>query len=160
MENIDNNETESMPIIDDEVIQNTAEEAEFLKSLDGDAENGDQTIELDKTLLLEQGRQSAVGVLAIVECLGKQFGHTDFAIKQDYKEQVTDSFAPLFVKYGGELPPWLLQYKEEMAFTLAFGALCFTSYAQINALKKEDALIVAKKNATKKATVDATNQPE
>lgn len=158
MENINNNETESNLIsdevlIEEEVIQNTAEENNFLKSL------GDDVIEgtpVDDAIQLAQGKMTAVGVITAGECMMQQFVHKDFSLDPTQKEHVSDSFAPLFVKYGGELPPWLLQYKEEIAFTFAMGTMCFVSYAQVKALKKIDAEKVINEKG-KKESDHATN---
>lgn len=174
MENIDNNETESNAIIKDEaiqveaieeVIQNTDEENDFLKSLDDDSDL--EGVKADSSLGLAQGKASAVGLLAMGECLVQQFGHKSFALDPTQKKHVSESFAPLFVKYGGELPPWLLQYKEEIAFTFAMGTLCFTSYSQVKALKKVDAEKVVNKaekvsteKQEKEGEADATLQSE
>lgn len=149
MKNIDNNEMELNPInpiIESEEIQNTEAENDFLKSLDDDfAENGEPVLELDESLMLKQGEASAVGLLSMGECLVQQFGHKDFALDPSQKEAVSKSFAPLFVKHGGELPAWATQYKEEIMFTFAFGTMCFTSYSQVKTLKKVDAKKIVNK---------------
>ncbi|NOH56374.1 hypothetical protein F0266_26165, partial [Vibrio coralliilyticus] len=72
------------------------------------------------------------------EQLLKQFAHQDFAFDEEQAKGVASAAAPLFVKYGGELPPWLAAYKEEFAFVVAAGALSFTSFSQIKALKAMD----------------------
>lgn len=160
MEHINNNEMESMPIIDEEIIQNTEEENDFLKSLDDEEkiEAGfDQQAE--QALLLAQGEMTAVALLGAGEGLIKNFGHKDFKLDPAQKENASKSFAPLFVKHGGELPPWVTQYKEEIMFTFALGSMCFASYAQVKTLKQQDA---EEANKKKKEGVkqDATNQPE
>jgi hypothetical protein len=115
------------------------DEKELLNSLDEDF-NPDTEIEnkSQKELLLEQGAMSATAVLGVSEQMLKQFGHKQFAFDEAQVENVAKAAAPLFVKYGGELPPWLAQYKEEIMFTFAAGALGLGSYSQIKALKKID----------------------
>ncbi|PKG39708.1 hypothetical protein [Psychromonas sp. Urea-02u-13] len=155
MENIENNEMESNLIIEEEIIQNTIEETDFLNTLD-DGESTEATPAIDESLLLAQGEMTAVALLGAGEGLVKQFGHKSFELEKAQKENVSKSFAPLFVKYGGELPPWFLQYKEEIMFTFALGTLCFTSLTQVKALKKVDAEKVASK-PKKEAETDATS---
>lgn len=171
MENINNNEMELNGIGEDEImqntaelngtgedeiVQNTAEENDFLKSLDDEAViNGDSAAQFDESLLLAQGAMTAGVLLGAGEGLIKQFGHKDFALESSQKENVSKSFAPLFVKYGGELPPWVLQYKEEIMFTFAIGTLCFTSLAQIKGLKKADAEKVVNKTEKEGVSADA-----
>lgn len=137
MENIDNNEVE----LDQIEVHSEADEAALLNSLDDkdfDPAEAEQN-NANNSALLEQGAATVVTVLGVGEQLIKQFGHKDFAFDGSQVENVANASAPLFVKYGGELPPWLAQYKEEIMFTFATGALCFTSFAQVKALKKMDA---------------------
>ena len=115
------------------------DEKKLLDSLDDDF-NPDAVIEKksQKDQLLEQGAMTATAVLGVGEQMLKQFGHKEFAFNPEQAEGVANAAAPLFVKYGGELPPWLAQYKEELMFTFAVGALGFSSHSQIKALKKMD----------------------
>lgn len=115
------------------------DEKALLDSLDDDF-NPDAAVESksEQERLLEQGAMTATAVLGVSEQMIKQFGHKQFAFNPEQAEGVANAAAPLFVKYGGELPPWLTQYKEEIAFTMAAGALSFSSYAQIKALKQMD----------------------
>lgn len=139
MENIDNNEMELNEINEGEEVQNTEAENDFLKSLDDEARNDDPTSPInDDSMLLEQGKITASAMLVFGEGLIKQFGHKDFAFDQSQAEGVANSAAPLFVKYGGELPPWLLQYKEELLFAFAAGTLCFSSVRTVKELKQAD----------------------
>jgi len=155
MENINNNETELNETIEpvesvEEVIQHTDEEKDFLNSLDdGESETDSTAPNMDESLLLAQGEMTATALLGAGESLMKQFGHESFALDTKQKENVSKSFAPLFVKHGGELPPWVLQFKEEIMFTFAFGSLCLASYSQIKALKKLDAEKVVNKEPEK-----------
>jgi len=139
MENLNNIETESLPVDEEISVHSEIDEKELLNSLDEDF-NPDAVIEKksQKEQLLEQGAVTATAVLGVSEQMIKQFGHKEFAFDEAQVENVANAAAPLFVKYGGELPPWLAQYKEEIAFTFAAGALSFSSYSQIKALKKID----------------------
>lgn len=136
MENINNDEMELNQITE----SNTDAENDFLNSLDEEPQADDNSASsIEDSILLKQGEMTATIMLSMGENLIKEFGHKDFAFDKAKVEKVANSFAPLFVKYGGELPPWVLQYKEEIMFTFATGALCFTSVKQVKALKKADA---------------------
>lgn len=135
LNDIDNELLEEKPL----EVHDEFDEKELLNSLDDDFDP-DAEIEKksQKDLLLEQGAMTATAVLGVGEQMLKQFGHKQFAFDPAQAEGVANAAAPLFVKYGGELPPWLAVYKEEIAFTFAAGALSFSSYAQIKALKQMD----------------------
>lgn len=139
MEDLNNIETESLPVDEQINVHSELDEKELLNSLDEDF-NPDTVIDKksQKEMLLEQGAMSATAVLGVGEQMLKQFGHKKFAFDEAQVENVAKAAAPLFVKYGGELPPWLAQYKEEIMFTFAAGALGLGSYSQIKALKKID----------------------
>ncbi|SGY98742.1 hypothetical protein [Moritella viscosa] len=139
MENLDNIEAEALPVDEQISVHSEIDEKELLNSLDEDF-NPDAVIDKksQKDQLLEQGVMSATAVLGVGEQMLKQFGHKKFAFDEAQVENVAKAAAPLFVKYGGELPPWLAQYKEEIMFTFAAGALGLGSYSQIKALKKID----------------------
>jgi len=139
MEDLNNIETESLPVDEQINVHSELDEKKLLDSLDEDF-NPDAVIEKksQKEQLLEQGVMSATAVLGVSEQMLKQFGHKKFAFDEAQVENVAKAAAPLFVKYGGELPPWLAQYKEEIMFTFAAGALGLGSYSQIKALKKID----------------------
>ena len=139
MENLNNSETETASSEVQLDMHSEFDEKELLNSLDEDF-NPDIAIEnkSQKEMLLEQGEVTATAVLGVGEQMLKQFGHKEFAFDETQVENVAKAAAPLFVKYGGELPPWLAQYKEEIMFTFAAGALGFSSHSQIKALKKID----------------------
>lgn len=137
-----------MSIENPEVVEefNEQEERLLLASLGGDDsqdfdpdQSGTTQQRIDQeAILLAQGKATVVTVLGVSEQLLKQFGHKDFAFDPSQVENVAESAAPLFKKYDGEMPPWLAAYKEEITFTLAAGALGFTSYQQIRMLKASD----------------------
>ena len=140
MEDAMSNEVET-ELAEEQIIETHDEfdEKQLLNSLEDDF-NPDAAIEKksEKDLLLEQGAMTATAVLGVGEQMLKQFGHKQFAFDPEQAEKVANSAAPLFVKYGGELPPWLLAYKEELMFTFAVGVLGFSSYGQIKTLKNID----------------------
>ena len=137
MEKLSNIEKDTAPVEVQLDMHSEFDEKELLNSLDDDF-NPDTVIDKksQKDQLLEQGAMSATAVLGVGEQMLKQFGHKQFAFDEAQVENVAKAAAPLFVKYGGELPPWLAQYKEEIMFTFAAGALGLGSYSQIKALKK------------------------
>jgi hypothetical protein len=139
MEKLSNIEKDTAPVEVQLDMHSEFDEKELLNSLDDDF-NPDTVIDKksQKELLLEQGAMSATAVLGVGEQMLKQFGHKQFSFDEAQVENVAKAAAPLFVKYGGELPPWLAQYKEEIMFTFAAGALGLGSYSQIKALKKID----------------------
>lgn len=87
---------------------------------------------------LAAGKQTAIVVLGVFEQGLKMFGHKAFEFDPEGAESVAEAAAPLFVKYNGELPPWLAEYKEEITFVGAAGVLGFSSVQQIKALKAFD----------------------
>ncbi|WP_242456930.1 hypothetical protein [Vibrio coralliilyticus] len=123
-----------------EQVHSEVEEKALLAELDGeDFDPSTVTVKVDaEAAKLAAGEASAMMALGVTEQLLKQFAHQDFAFDEEQAKGVASAAAPLFVKYGGELPPWLAAYKEEFAFVVAAGALSFTSFSQIKALKAMD----------------------
>ncbi|WP_254230180.1 hypothetical protein [Vibrio coralliilyticus] len=123
-----------------EEMHSELEEKALLAELDGeDFDPSTVTAKVDaEAAKLAAGEASAMMALGVTEQLLKQFAHQDFAFDEEQAKGVASAAAPLFVKYGGELPPWLAAYKEEFAFVVAAGALSFTSFSQIKALKVMD----------------------
>ncbi|QFT37633.1 MULTISPECIES: hypothetical protein [unclassified Vibrio] len=123
-----------------EEVHREVEEKALLAELDGeDFDPSTVTAKVDADAAkLAAGEASAMMALGVTEQLLKQFAHQDFTFDEEQAKGVASAAAPLFVKYGGELPPWLAAYKEEFAFVVAAGALSFTSFSQIKALKAMD----------------------
>ncbi|MEZ8293726.1 hypothetical protein AB6D11_07695 [Vibrio splendidus] len=136
------NELEVNEIEVNEDVHTTEDEAALLQQL-GDEQDFDPSTadikQADNAQALAQGSASVMAILGVSEQLLKQFGHKDFAIDPSQAESVASTAAPLFVKYGGEMPPWLAAHKEEFAFLVAAGSLGFTSFQQIKMLKASDA---------------------
>lgn len=135
------NELEVNEIEVNEDAHTTEEEAALLQQLGDELDFDPSTADIkaaDNSLALAQGAASVMAVLGVSEQLLKQFGHKDFAFDSSQAENVASTAAPLFVKYGGEMPPWLAQYKEEFSFVVAAGALGFSSFQQIRMLKVSD----------------------
>lgn len=136
------NELEVNEIEVNEDAHTTEEEAALLQQLGEEQDFDPSTADIkaaDNSLALAQGAASVMAVLGVSEQLLKQFGHKDFSFDSSQAENVANTAAPLFVKYGGEMPPWLAQYKEEFSFVVAAGALGFSSFQQIRMLKVSDA---------------------
>ncbi|UTV27506.1 hypothetical protein [Photobacterium atrarenae] len=136
------NEMELNEIELNEEVHTQEDEAALLQQL-GDEQDFDPSTAgakaADDAQALAAGAASVMAVLGISEQMLKQFGHKDFAFDPSQAENVANTAAPLFVKYGGEMPPWLAQYKEEFTFVVAAGALGFTSFMQLRMLKASDA---------------------
>ncbi len=149
------------------------QESAFLNSVaeeekDFDSDNSPEVKKLQdgqsavEKAALKMGEQSAIAGLGVIEQMIKQFGHKQFAFDPEQAQNLAEATAPLMLKYNGEMPPWLVAYKEELAFTIAAGGLAFGSVQQVRFLKASDAakLIEQKKEAQKEAESDATYQPE
>ncbi|WP_299021523.1 hypothetical protein [uncultured Photobacterium sp.] len=136
------NEFEVNEIEVNEEVHTPEDEAALLQQLGDEQDFDPSTAEIktaDNSQALAHGAASVMAVLGVSEQLLKQFGHKDFALDPSQAESVANTAAPLFVKYGGEMPPWLAQYKEEFSFVVAAGALGFSSFQQIRMLKASDA---------------------
>ncbi|ARC91242.1 hypothetical protein B6A42_02485 [Vibrio coralliilyticus] len=117
------------------------DEKALLAELSGDDFDPESVIQRKdpkQAAALAAGKQTATVVLGVVEQGLKMFGHQAFEFDPEGAEGVAEAAAPLFVKYNGELPPWLAQYKEEITFVVAAGALGVSSFSQIKALKAFD----------------------
>lgn len=111
-----------------------------LNNDDGEDFNPDKAVNQDsaKAMALESGKVAVVMGLGVVQQGVKQFVHQDFEFDEAGVDGVANAAAPLLVKYGGKLPPWLEPYKEEIALFAATGMLVFGSYMQIRELKAMD----------------------
>ncbi|MEZ8831162.1 hypothetical protein AB6E20_20795 [Vibrio cyclitrophicus] len=135
-------QTEQLDQIEIEELEqhDESEELALLAELgeeDFDPSQSEQKTDAKHAALLA-GEATASAVLGVTEQMLKQFGHQEFAFDAEQAQNVASAAAPLFVKYGGELPPWLAHYKEELSFVIAAGALGFTSFNQIRTLKAID----------------------
>ncbi|SHO59132.1 hypothetical protein [Vibrio quintilis] len=141
MENqIDYSENEVQP---EEILEthSEAEENALLQELSGEDFNPDTAVQKSdpkKEAALAAGEATTKAVLGVTEQIIKQFAHKDFTFDTAQIDNVATAAAPLFVKYNGELPPWLAAYREELTFVVAAGALGFSSFTQIKALKAID----------------------
>ncbi|NAW87166.1 hypothetical protein [Photobacterium halotolerans] len=148
-----------------EPIYTEQDEREFLASLDDEFvpdDNGTavQSKKVTDELNRMQGEASAMALLKASEGIIRQFAHSDFQFDEAQLANVAKSAGPLFVKYGGNLPPWLLEYKEEFTFVVAAGALGFTSVNQVRQLKAADNAKVVQKAKAAKGGADETSTPE
>lgn len=124
-------------------VHSEAEEAGFLNTLTDDVEDFDpseieQQTESD-TAMLAQGAATVVTVLGVAELLAKKVGHKDVVFDQSEVENLANAAAPLFVKYGGEAPPWLADWKEEIMFGVAGVSFGFSVVGQVKELRALDA---------------------
>jgi hypothetical protein len=71
----------------------------------------------------------AVGILEAAILMWKpQLQYDD-----DTRREAVEKLAPVFAKHGGELPPWLAAWQEELKAVVFFGGVAFSSYLQIKA---------------------------
>ncbi|WP_133638247.1 hypothetical protein [Photobacterium lutimaris] len=75
----------------------------------------------------------------------KTMVHHNFEFDPQQAENVTQKIAPLIVKYGGNPPPWLAKYMDEIMAVAAIGILGLSSYMQVRSLKIKDAELAKKK---------------
>ncbi|WP_120511977.1 hypothetical protein [Photobacterium salinisoli] len=119
-----------------------ADEKALLGSLGDDQDFDPSGITADESvsdaMMLEFAAAEAVMWLGVGELFLQEMVHPDFHFNEELAEKFGKKAAPLMMKYGGELPPWLKEYKEEIGFAAAAGALGFMSWRQIKALKAED----------------------
>ncbi|EFP97448.1 hypothetical protein [Vibrio caribbeanicus] len=130
-----------IPEIEELETHSELDERALLAELDGEDFDPDSVVKRKdpkENLALETGKQTTLALLGAVEQGLKMFAHKEFEFTKEGAESVAEAAAPLFVKYGGELPPWLSQYKEEMTFIAAAGLLGFSSVQQIKELKAID----------------------
>jgi len=148
----------------EEVLQTRteADKKALLAEISGDDFNPDTVVpksDPKKEAALAMGEATMTAVLGISEQILKQFGHKSFSFDPEQMQGVASAAAPLFVKYNGELPPWLANYREELTFVVAAGALGFNSFTLIQELKAIDKAkdISPDKNATEEEELHAAN---
>ncbi|MGF1702515.1 hypothetical protein L4D09_19660 [Photobacterium makurazakiensis] len=130
------------------------DESTFVNSLDGE--------DFDPTAVDNQAEQQALEVeaaagivfvgLMTIEQTMKTVVHHNFAFDPQQSESVATKVAPLIVKYGGNPPPWLAKYMDELMAVAAIGMLGISSYMQVKKLNADD--IAAAKEKTKQAAND------
>ncbi|MGF1732294.1 hypothetical protein [Photobacterium kasasachensis] len=160
-------ETENQAVNDAElgdstVIETHSEQDEkaFLSSLDDDAQDFDPASIQAKEDNQKVETEAAAGMVFIglmtVEQTMKAMVHPDFAFDPEQAESVAYKVAPLIVKYGGNPPPWLAAYMDEIMAVAAIGMLGFSSWMQVKQLKAAD--IAAAKERAKQAANDDQQQ--
>ncbi|MCQ1059858.1 hypothetical protein LRP52_30180 [Photobacterium sp. ZSDE20] len=70
--------------------------------------------------------------------------HHNFEFDPQQAENVARKITPLIVKYGGNPPPWLAKYMDEIMAVAAIGMLGLSSYMQVRSLKIKDAELAKK----------------
>ncbi|MCW8330884.1 hypothetical protein MD588_18995 [Photobacterium sp. SDRW27] len=160
-------ETENPAVNDGEYGESPAiethseqEEKAFLNTLDDDSHDFDPASVQAKEQDTKAEIEAAAGVVFIglmtVEQTMKTMVHPDFAFNPEQAESVAYKVAPLIVKYGGNPPPWLAAYMDEIMAVAAIGMLGLSSFMQIKQLKAAD--IEAAKEKAKNAANDDHQQ--
>ncbi|RWX54976.1 hypothetical protein [Photobacterium chitinilyticum] len=160
-------ETENLAVNDAELgdtpaIETHSEQDEkaFLSTLDDDSQDFDPTSVKAKEDDKKAETEAAAGVVFIglmtVEQTMKTLVHPEFGFDPDQSEAVAYKVAPLIVKYGGNPPPWLAAYMDEIMAVAAIGMLAISSWMQVKQLKAAD--IAAAKEKAKQAANDDHQQ--
>ncbi|SJN60052.1 hypothetical protein VR7878_04000 [Vibrio ruber DSM 16370] len=141
MENLTEYSENEIPNDDGLETHSKADEDALLNEITEQDFNPDEAVaktDPKEAAALAAGEATSMAVIGVTEEVIRQFVHKDFMFDEAQVKGVAGAAAPLFVKYGGELPPWLVQYKEELTFVMAAGALGFSSYHQVKELKALD----------------------
>lgn len=153
MENQTESDQITNPIETELETHSETDEKALIAELEGKDFNPDEAVkpDADKELALESSKMTVTVGLGIVEQGVKQFVHPDFVLDKAGVEGVSSAAAPLLVKYGGKMPPWLEPYKEEIAFVAATGMLVLGSVAQVRLLRAMDRAAVVESDQTDEA---------
>ncbi|WP_273857062.1 hypothetical protein [Photobacterium sp. GSS17] len=154
-------ETENTPVNDTELetVQGHTEQEEkaFINSLDDDF---DPTMATTDTKQADIELEAAAGMIFVglmtIEQMMKGMVHTRFNFDPEQSEKVAYKVAPLIVKYGGNPPPWMAKYMDEIMAVAAIGMLSLSSYMQVRQLKAED-LAAARREQAKRAAEAAND---
>lgn len=136
--------TESQGEFDAIETRSEADENQFLNDIAADTGEFDPSnvkteAAPDNSLELAMMAGMVGGGLTVAEEFIKNMVHPSFKFDETQAGKVADAFAPLLLKYGGEPPPWLAQYMDEITALCAVAMLGFGSYMQIKQLKADDA---------------------
>ncbi|KHT64358.1 hypothetical protein RJ45_06935 [Photobacterium gaetbulicola] len=139
-------DTENLAANDDELntnqgleSHNEQDEKDFINSLDDDFDPTAADTQVQQQELEQQaaGAMVFVGLMTIEQTM-KTIVHPRFEFDPKQAESVAEKIAPLIVKYGGNPPPWLAKYMDEIMAVAAIGMLSLSSYMQVRTLKAED----------------------
>ena len=156
-------ETEQLAANDDELnsndgiqAHNEQDEKDFINSLDDDFDPAvaDTQVQQQEIETQAAGAVVFVGLMTIEQTM-KAMVHPRFTFDPQQAEGVAEKIAPLIVKYGGNPPPWLAKYMEEIMAVAAIGMLGLSSYMHIRQLKEEDEM---KANAKAKQAANDDQQ--
>lgn len=89
----------------------------------------------EKERLAGAEMMAMVGVGAVVGMVQKRYPYVE--IGDTERTALAERAAPLLIKHGGEMPAWLLPYKEEFAFGLTLAGTMFGVVMQIQAHNAE-----------------------
>ncbi|MGR5064683.1 hypothetical protein [Photobacterium sp. DNB22_13_2] len=155
-------DTENLAANDDELntdlgleSHNEQDEKDFINSLeDFDPAVADTKVQQQEIETQAAGAMVFVGLMTIEQTM-KTMVHHNFEFDPQQAENVAQKIAPLIVKYGGNPPPWLAKYMDEIMAVAAIGMLGLSSYMQVRNLKIKD-IELAKK--AKQAANDDNQQ--
>lgn len=87
--------------------------------------------------LEENSKMSATMAVGILEA-GVLMWRPQLEYDELTRAEAVEKLAPIFQKHGGELPPWLAAWQEELKAIVFFGGVAFSSYLQIKAANDAD----------------------
>ena len=119
-----------------------------LKSVDADNSVDKITPEAaEKTAQFEQESVDleALGIIHAIQFALRKFVHKKITFEKELIDDAIKNFKPLLLKYGVLLPSWIEQYQEEIMALKSLGSLGKNAYDQAKRYKKEDALLLAKR---------------
>lgn len=126
----------------------TADQAEFLKTLEAEEEQADfdpETAEAEAQTEAQQAeidsqtaQLTAMGGLGMIEFALKRVIHKEFEFTPDTKEYAIENLSPVLIKYGALLPEWLAAYDAEIKATMAVGKLVSEGIDTAQTLKARD----------------------
>ncbi|UXI04103.1 hypothetical protein [Photobacterium sp. TY1-4] len=134
------------------------EEKDFLNSLDDDFDPATAEAKAEQANIEQEAAAGIVFVgLMTIEQTMKTMVHPDFTFNPEQAEGVALKVAPLIVKYGGNPPPWLAKYMDEIMAVAAIGMLGLSSFMQVKQLKAAD---IAKAKAQAKNAANDNERQE
>lgn len=123
-------ETETVPTDHVEPIEqhDEQEERDFIASMGDEGTEFEPQPTVNNTVSKMEIEAAAgmvfVGLMTLEQFM-KTTAHPDFSFDPEQAENVATKVAPLIVKYGGNPPPWLAAYMDEIMAVVA--SVCWVS---------------------------------
>ncbi|UAB68815.1 hypothetical protein INR79_09665 [Vibrio sp. SCSIO 43132] len=91
-----------------------------------------------KAQQIEALEEDAAMLVGGAEYLIQQAVHPALSFGEPHSAALAKATAPILHKYGGELPPWLKPYKEELGFVVALATAGGSMFFQYRAIKQAE----------------------